>query len=58
MDYFALPITLVDGRAAKVDSTVLDRLSAQEHQLVERAVLELSTSIQKGTGFVVGGSKL
>lgn len=58
VDYFALPITLVDGRAAKVDSTVLDRLSAQEHQLVERAVLELSTSIQKGTRFVVGGSKL
>lgn len=58
VDYFALPVQLVDGRAQGVDDSVLDRLSVQERQLVERAVLELSTSIKKGTNFVVGGSKL
>lgn len=58
VEYFSLPANLLDGRVTSVDDTILDSLSPQEKKLVERAVKELGSNIDKGKKFVNGKSKL
>lgn len=58
LEYFSLPVRLVDGRVSAIDASVLDHLSAKEQEMVHTAIQELLGSIDKGKKFVIGSSKL
>ncbi|CAB4257101.1 similar to Saccharomyces cerevisiae YDL078C MDH3 Peroxisomal malate dehydrogenase, catalyzes interconversion of malate and oxaloacetate [Maudiozyma barnettii] len=58
LEYFSVPIQLVNGRIDAVDTTILDKLSEQEKLMVEKAVPELIANAKKGQRFIHNAAKL
>ncbi|CCD24983.1 malate dehydrogenase MDH3 NDAI_0E01670 [Naumovozyma dairenensis CBS 421] len=58
LEYIALPVNLVYGSVASIDTTVLDNLTSEETKLLNIAVKELIGNIDKGKKFIIGASKL
>ncbi|CAD6608822.1 BAG_1a_G0007950.mRNA.1.CDS.1 [Saccharomyces cerevisiae] len=58
IEYFSLPIVLRNGSVVSIDTSVLEKLSPREEQLVNTAVKELRKNIEKGKSFILDSSKL
>lgn len=58
LEYFSLPVKLVDGRVSEIDDSILDELSPKEREMIKIAIQELLISVEKGKKFVTGSSKL
>lgn len=58
VEYFAVPVVFYRGTVVGLDSRCLDEMDPEERGLVDTCLKELSTNIDKGKQFVIGGSKL
>ena len=57
-EYLSLPVVLRDGRIERVDSGVLDQLSAKERDMLRAALPELSENVRRGQRFICSPAKL
>lgn len=58
LEYFSIPIVLNNGRIESIDTTILDKISEKEKEMINKAIPELIANAKKGQRFIRNEAKL